>query len=211
MITSFQTLNLKKILVLSLVPLTVFSLFFYKNFTNPFTKKGDVIPEVEEKVSVFQTALRPIYGTPKRIIIDSLDLKIDIVSVGVDPNGYLETPKDWGVAGWYKNSARPSESGNMLIDGHYDNSYGNPAAFWKLKNLKPGDKVSILDSYGRSYDYTVVNSYYVYINDPARLKVLESSGNIPALTLITCGGVWNAAKQTYNERLVVGAELVQKN
>ncbi len=194
--------------MLLLIPLIVFFLFSSKDLANLLIKKEEVVLAAGDKVSVFQSALRPIYGTPERIIIDSLDLRIDIISVGVDPNGYLETPKDWGVAGWYKNSARPSESGNMLIDGHYDNSYGNPAAFWKLKNLKPGDKVSILDSYGRSYDYTVVNSYYVYINDPARLKVLESSGNIPALTLITCGGVWNAAKQTYNERLVVSAELV---
>lgn len=197
--------------MLLLIPLIVFFLFSSKDLVNLLIKKEEVVLAAGDKVSVFQFALRPIYGTPKRIIIDSLDLRIDVISVGVDPNGYLETPKDWDVAGWYKNSARPSESGNMLIDGHYDNSYGNPAAFWKLKNLKSGDKVSILDSYGRSYNYTVVNSYYVDINDPARLKVLESSGNIPALTLITCGGVWNAAKQTYNERLVVSAELVQKN
>ena len=211
MITSFQTLNLKKILILFLIPLAVFFLFFSKNLVNPFTKKEEVVLGAGDRVSVFQTALKPIYGTPKRIIIDSLNLKIDVISVGVDLNGYVETPNDWNVAGWYKNSAKPAESGNMLIDGHYDNNYGNPAAFWKLKNLKSGDKVSILDSYGRSYDYTVVNSYYIDINDPARLKVLESSKEVPALTLITCGGVWNADRHTYNERLVVSAELVPEN
>lgn len=211
MITSLQTLNIKKLLILFLIPLTIFFLFSSKDLANLFAKKEVVALRAEEKLSVFQPALRPIYGSPKRIIIDSLDLKIDVISIGVDFDGYIETPKDWNVAGWYKNSAGPSETGNMLIDGHYDDNYGRPAAFWKLKNLKSGDKVSILDSYGRFYDYTVVNSYYVDINDPARLKVLESSGNIPALTLITCGGVWNVAKHTYNERLVVSAELVQQN
>lgn len=211
MITSFQTLNLKKILVLILISLTIFIPFFSRNLTNLFTKKEYVVLGAGDKVSVFQTALHPIYGNPKRIIIDSLNLEIDVISVGVDLSGYIETPKDWNVAGWYKKSASPSENGNMLIGGHYDDNYGRPAAFWKLKNLKPGDKVSILDSYGRSYDYTVVNSYYIDINDPARLKVLESLGNVPVLTLITCGGVWNVAKHTYNERLVVSAELVQEN
>jgi sortase A len=211
MITSLQTLNLKKVFFLSLFPLAIFIALFSIVLTNTSNKNIETTVETGDRVSVFQTALRPIHGIPKRIIIDSLDLEIDIISVGVAQDGYLETPKDWNVAGWYTKSARPSEVGNMLIDGHYDNNYGNPAAFWKLKNLKAGDKVSILDSYGRMYDYTVVNSYYVGINDPSRLSVFDSSTNVPALTLITCGGVWNAAKQTYNERLVIDAELVQKN
>lgn len=194
--------------MLFLIALSVFSALYFIGFTNPLSKKVNIAPVVEEKASVFQTALHPIYGIPKKIIIDSLNLKIDVISVGIDSEGYLETPKDWNVAGWYKNSARPSEIGNILIDGHYDNNYGNPAAFWQLKNLKAGDKVSILDSYGRSYDYSVVDSYYIDINDPERLKAFESSKNVSALTLITCGGVWNVAKHTYNERLVVSAELV---
>lgn len=211
MLTSFQILNLKKILVLSLIPIIAFYILFSQNLTNPFQTKEEVVLGVGEKVSVFQTALKPIYGTPKKIIIDSLNLKIDVTTVGIDPSGYLDTPKEWNIAGWYSQSARPSENGNMLIDGHYDDNYGRPAVFWKLKNLKSGDKVSILDSYGRSYDYLVVNSYFVDINDPERLKVLEKSGNVPALTLITCGGVWNAAKHTYSDRLVVSAQLVRGN
>jgi LPXTG-site transpeptidase (sortase) family protein len=211
MTTLFQKLNLKKILILLLISLTVLLAFFSKSIYNSIANKDKTALEVGDKESAFQSALHPIYGTPKRIIIDSLNLDIDIVSVGVDADGYLETPKDWYVAGWYMNSARPSENGNMLIDGHYDNNYGNPAAFWKLKNLKSGDKVSVLDSYGRTYSYTVVNSYYIGINDPSRLEVFDSTGNIPALTLITCGGVWNVAKHTYSDRLVVSAELVQQN
>jgi LPXTG-site transpeptidase (sortase) family protein len=209
--TSLQTLNYKKILVIFLIPVIVFYTLSSKNLANLIDKKEEVVLGVGEKVSVFQTALKPIYGTPKKIIIESLNLKIDVTFVGIDPSGYLETPKEWNVAGWYTQSARPGENGNMLVDGHYDDNYGRPAVFWKLKNLKPGDKVSVLDSYGRSYDYTVVDSYYVDINDPERLKVLEVSGNVPALTLITCGGVWNVAKHTYSDRLVVSAELVRVN
>jgi hypothetical protein len=204
-------LNLKRLLVLLLIPLALSFAFFSKNLIGLSTKKQEVVLGAGDKVSVFQTVLHPIYGTPQRILIDSLGLKIDIISVGVDVQGYLETPKDWNVAGWYKKSARPSETGNMLIDGHFDDNYGRPAAFWKLKSLITGDKVSILDSYGRTYNYSVVNSYFVNINDPERLKVFESSLDTPVLTLITCGGVWNPAKHTYNERLVVSAELVQNN
>lgn len=209
MTTLFQTVNIKKILVVLLVCLTVFFVFFSKNIVNLITNKPEVVLGAGDQLSVFQSALHPIYGTPKRIVINSLTLKIDVISVGVDLSGYIETPKDWNVAGWYSESTRPGETGNMLIDGHYDDNYGRPAAFWKLKNLKTGDRVSILDSFGRSYDYSVVDSYYVDINDPERMKVIEGPKDTPALTLITCGGVWMPGEHTYNKRLVISAELVQ--
>lgn len=54
--------------------------------------------------------------------------------------------------------SKPSK-GNLLLNAHYDDNYGNPAVFWKLKNIKVGDKVSVLDSYGRVYDYKVTNIF----------------------------------------------------
>lgn len=177
-----------------------FSLF------NIFSKKTD--PVKVEKYSIFAEELHPIYGTPKKLLISSLDIKIPVIPVGVDANGYLETPKDWNTAGWYQKGARPAENGNLLINAHYDNNLGNPAAFYRLKNIKLGDKVSVLDSYGKEYTYTVVNTYYIDINDPERSKVFEESEkDKPAMTLITCGGVWIG--DTYNKRFVVNAELIQ--
>lgn len=165
---------------------------------------------VEPVFSAFETFLEPIYGRPKRLIINSVGLSVPIEPVGVDTHGYLETPKEWDVAGWYQNSARPAEKGNLIINAHYDDSSGKPAAFWELKNVNLDDRVTVLDSYGKSYDYKVTGYYFVDINDPERLKVFEEGSlDTPALTLITCGGVWIPNQGMYSKRLVVSAELIK--
>lgn len=225
--TLSKSINTKRIVAYTLtvlvIPFLLSTLIFSNNFDlnnlvlknrfnsslsifNLFRKKEESVKV--EKYSVFAEELHPIYGTPKKLLINSLDIKVPVVPVGVDANGYLETPKDWNTAGWYQKGARPAENGNLLINAHYDNSLGNPAAFYRLKNIKLGDKVSVLDSYGKEYTYTVVNTYYIDIDDPERSKVFEvSEKDKSAMTLITCGGVWIG--DTYNKRLVVNAELIQ--
>lgn len=188
----------------------IFSGGFLYVFTGGFDFK-DQEEVVEEKTifSAFEEALEPIYGTPKKLIIKSVDLKVNISSVGVDLEGYLETPEDWEIAGWYRKSARPAEIGNVIISAHYDDTSGRPAAFWGLKNVSLDDRVTVLDSYGRAYNYRITEFYYLDINDPERLQVLEDGGlEIPALTLITCGGMFLSGEGTYSKRLVVNAELI---
>jgi len=116
----------------------------------------------------------------------------------------LGVPKSWYTAGWYENGAKVGESGNVIIDGHYDTNTGAPGAFWGLKNLQVGDKVLLTDELGRTFHYTVQTSSFVSIYDPKRAEVFES-GETKLLTLITCGGVWDYASGTYNKRLVVTA------
>lgn len=175
---------------------------------NQSTESSDILSA--QSPSVFQEISKPIYGTPKRVFIDSVGIKSDVIPVGVDKEGFLETPKNWNEIGWYKKGSKPSELGNLLIDGHYDDNYGRPAAFWNLKNINIGDKVSVLDSYSRTFDYKVTKVYYIDINDPERAGVFEPYEEGKALmTLITCGGVWSPADGTYSKRLVVTAELIQ--
>ena len=160
--------------------------------------------------SVFEEVSKPIYGFPVKLNIEPVGIEVDIVSVGVDTEGFLETPEKWNEAGWYVKGAKPSEIGNFLINAHYDDSSGRPAAFWNLKNINIGDKVSVLDSYNRTFVYVVTNVCYVDINDPERSKVFKPYVEDKSLmTLITCGGVWSIADGTYSKRLVVNAELIQ--
>ena len=219
MITPSKSINLKKTFVFTTVLLIVIFLFvvlFFSNsinfnFPNVLGKKVKAPIEVVEveKTSAFASLLKPIYGTPKKLIIQNLKISLPIVSVGVDSSGYLETPNGWELVGWYEKGARPAENGNLLINAHYDDVYGKPAAFYGLKNIKLGDTVSVLDSYGLVFDYKVTKVFYVAINDPDRSKVFEGLGkDKPAMTLITCGGVWLPSEHTYSKRLVVNAELI---
>jgi LPXTG-site transpeptidase (sortase) family protein len=161
-----------------------------------------------ENISMFEKALEPIYDNPVRIIIPTLEIDAEIEPVGVATDGSLETPKAWKNAGWYKMGANPGQPGNLLINAHYDDNFGRPAAFWQLKNAALGDRVTIVDSYGRRYEYKVTEYNLVSINDPNRTEVFKSDESAK-ITLITCGGVWIPGKATYDRRLVIKGELIR--
>ena len=197
-----------RLLNMFLSPSSLYEYVFKKDTTN-----SQVPQEVlsAQEVSVFSEISKPVYGLPKLVNIESLGISANIISVGVDVSGHLETPKNWDEVGWYFKSSKPSEKGNFLLNAHYDDSSGNPAAFYRLKNIKAGDKVSVLDSYGRVYDYKVTNVFYVSIDDPDRARVFEPYKEDSAvMTMITCGGVWSGTAGTYDKRLVVNAELIQE-
>ena len=178
-----------------------------------FEKKTESLKPIDTNISrndipsIFKEEIKPLYGEATTLQVPSVGLELNLQSVGLDSNQALEAPKDWQVGGWYKYGARPGELGNIIIDGHYDDNYGKPAAFWQLKNIKVDDKVLIEDRYGKTYTYTVTESFLVSINDPNRLQIFEGDENHSLLTLVTCGGVWVPGRATYDKRLVVKAEL----
>ena len=162
------------------------------------------------KKSIFAKDLKPLYETPKRLYFESKKIDISLVEVGLESDGKLENPKKWDIGGWFHRSARPGEDGNIIINAHYDDNTGAPAAFWELKNVSTDDKVFLVDSLGKVYTYKVKDTFYVSISDPDRLRVFSDVQDKSELTLITCGGVWDPSEGTYNKRLVVKAELVQQ-
>lgn len=157
-------------------------------------------------ISVFSDKLEPIYIYPVSLEIPAIKLNIKLVKVGVDAKNIMEVPDNWNNGGWFMKSAYAGDLGNVIINGHYDDNYGNPAAFYLLKNLKIDDKVIIVDKYNRAYTYKVNDIFYLDINDPNRFDILKDSED-RELTLITCGGVWVNAG-TYNKRLIIKAHKV---
>lgn len=154
--------------------------------------------------SVFRQEVKPIYLPPK--ILKFKEKTLDVEEVGVEEGGFLGVPSSWHTAGWYRDSAKPGEEGNIIMDGHYDTNTGAPGAFWELKDLQIGDKVFLVDALGRKFEYLVTQKFYVDIKDPQRARVFEGDKS-RQLTLITCGGVWDYASNTYNKRLVIKAEF----
>lgn len=202
-------------LLMGVVYIISYPNFFGINISNLVGKKYKSSDEASvlsiQEESAFEEFAKPIYGSPERIMVESLGIDLKVVPVGVDDAGRLETPENWNEAGWYHKGAKPGEVGDLLINAHYDDNYGRPAAFWKLKNVNVGDKVSVLDSYGRVFDYKVAEVYYLDINDPDRGKVFEPfKEGVPVMTAITCGGVWSYTQGTYDKRLVVNAELIRE-
>ncbi len=206
--------------------------YFYNEDSKQEPRVEGAVQDSEsvEKPSVFKAKIAPDYGEPIRIYAykfsESNDLSnssetegslnenpkiidAEIVKIGLDIDGKIEAPSDWDKAGWYKSSAKVGEEGNVLIFGHYDNNFGQPAAFYNLKTLKVNDKVYLVDSFGRPFTYIVKEVFHVHVEDTDRIeRVLESNGT--ALTLTTCGGVWIPSRGTYNNRLVVRAQRMHE-
>ena len=165
-------------------------------------------PDTAFKQSAFKEVVMPVYEKPSRIKIVSVAIETDLFELGLESDGSLSVPSDYLKAGWFYDSARVGEPGNIIIDAHYDTNTGAPAAFWNLKNVKTGDIVSVIDNVGRSFDYEVREIFYLDINDPNRLQIFDEDKETSHVTLITCGGIWLPGHFTYSKRLVVKAELV---
>ena len=91
-------------------------------------------------------------------------------------------------------SALPGGPGNAVIFGHV-NVWGS--VFQHLDRLQPGQTV-VLDSSGGAFTYTVTGSELV---PPADAAALTPHGGGPTLQLVTCAGLFDAA------RLIVEARL----
>jgi len=195
-------------IVLSVVLL--FKLGMFDKFSRAVGSPSPQVQKENSAPSVFKQEIKPIYLPPKTVTFKEKTL--DIEDVGVEEDGFLGVPSGWFTAGWYKDSARAGEQGNIVLDGHYDTNTGAPGAFWELKDLQIGDKVLLTDALGRKFEYAVTQKSYIAITDPERAKVFDST-QAKELTLITCGGVWDYASGTYNKRLVIKAEFdkMEKN
>lgn len=170
-------------------------------------RSGELLGETTQQVSVFENKLSPILTSPVSVEVKSVGVKADLVPVNIDDEGTMETPQNWSQAGWYVKGGVPGEERNLIINGHYDDSFGAPAAFYNLKDIQFGDVVDVKDKYGRIFSYKVVELSYLDIKDPSRLDVLEDQESKSTLTMITCGGVYLPGSG-YDKRLVVKAELL---
>jgi LPXTG-site transpeptidase (sortase) family protein len=147
-------------------------------------------------------------GTPVRLKIPKLNVNTAILESGLKADGSLDAPANIFDAGWYKNGAAPGENGSAIITGHVAQIRGGvvtkPGVFYDLSKLKPGDKIYIENNKGETITFTVRTSK-VYEPNAAAPEVFASSGG-STLSMITCEGTWNPAKQSYSGRLVVFAD-----
>jgi sortase (surface protein transpeptidase) len=143
-----------------------------------------------------------IIGTPQHISIPAINVDTSIEQVALDPQGDMDVPKTDYSVGWYKLGFKPGEKGSAVFSGHLDKKDGSPAVFWKLSDLKPGDKIITTDVNGKSYTFTVTH-LIKYPYDALPLSKIFASSDKANLNLITCNGAWNSTTKNYSHRLVV--------
>lgn len=139
--------------------------------------------------------------------IPALKLHSDLVELGVDAAGVLVPPGSPSVAGWFTGSASPGDPGPTVIAGHVDSRAG-PGVFFRLKDLEPGDLVTVGRSDGVVARYRVTD---VTVVDKNAFPTERVYGPTPApeLRLITCGGEFDRSARRYLRNVVVSAVLVE--
>ena len=159
------------------------------------TGRGDVAREVRRRTA------GPT--TPTRVRVPSLRIDAPVEPIGIDvQNGVLGVPVPIARTGWWRDGAVPgSATGSILIAGHVDSATAGAGAFFRLATIKAGDRIELATQGGRLYAYRVV-SVRRYRKDALPATVYSQRG--PArLTLVTCGGVFDAASGHYRDNVVV--------
>ncbi len=145
--------------------------------------------------------------TPVRLVIGKLGLDTQIESVGKTDGDAVVVPQAPQNVAWYNLGVKPGEQGNAVISGHLDSQAGR-AVFWRLRELKVGDIISVFDQSGSERKFAVIDSV-AYAYDQAPINRIFGFDLERDLNLITCTGRWNRKLHTYEKRLVVYTRLVE--
>jgi sortase (surface protein transpeptidase) len=144
-------------------------------------------------------------SVPARLEIPSIHVTSPLARLGREPDGTVEVPRPWGVAGWYALGPRPGDPGSAVILGHVDSKRG-PAVFYRLRELRPGDEIEVTRADGSSVRFVVERTAQFlkkrFPTDDVYYPTLS-----PKLRLVTCGGEFDFTAGHYKSNIVVFASL----
>ncbi|MBI4092816.1 MAG: class F sortase [Candidatus Kerfeldbacteria bacterium] len=153
-------------------------------------------------------SVKPVaYGAPVLFRIPRLGIKAAVEKTSIDSKGQLAAPRDPKKVGWYRNGTIPGKRGNALIAGHVD-WYDGPAVFWKLRSIRRGDVVEVVNDYGQVLRFRVVATG-AYKNGSLPMDRMVRKTRAFHLNLYTCGGAFNRTERNYSHRVVVFTELIR--
>ena len=139
---------------------------------------------------------------PASLKIPAIQVSSDVTSLGLKEDDTVEVPRDPATVGWYSLGPTPGQPGSSVMLGHRDSKQG-AAVFYRLRNLKPADRVAVRLS-DRAIAHFEVTRVVSYANEkfPAQ-KVYDGTTRRPVLNLVTCGGAYDRAAGGYQSNVVV--------
>lgn len=171
-------------LILGFLILLVFVYLLYQRY-NPQSLAFDI-----SKVDASTSETRSLNAQPIALEITSIGLALPITTAEIKENKWQASSNS---ISYLKTSAIPGEKGNSILYGHnWPNLLGN------LKNVKPGEKITITYSDNSSENFEI--EYKTKVS-PSETSILKNSDD-SRITLYTCAGFFDT------ERLVVVAKLI---
>jgi sortase (surface protein transpeptidase) len=148
----------------------------------------------------------PEGSPPARLAIPAIGVETPLVRLGLEPDRTMQVPEDFGLAGWFAGGPAPGQPGPAVIAGHVDSRTG-PAVFYRLRDLRPGDRIEVTGTDGTRLRFAVEATRSF---PKSRFPTDAVFGPTPAaeLRLVTCTGTFDRARGSYRDNLVVFARLV---
>jgi sortase (surface protein transpeptidase) len=144
-------------------------------------------------------------AAPVRIEIPSIGVAAPMDPLGLNADNTMEVPADFARTAWYTGRSAPGGPGPSVVVGHVDSKRG-PAAFYRLRDLRPGDEVVVVRSDSSRVVFVVERSKRVPKNAFPTDEVYGPTPE-PTLRLITCGGSFDRKAGHYRDNTIVFLHL----
>jgi sortase (surface protein transpeptidase) len=142
--------------------------------------------------------------SPVRLTIDAIGVRAPVVPVGVEHrSGAVDVPADVDTVGWYRFGPSPGMRGSAVLLGHVDSRVHGAGIFFRLRELEPGQTVTVTFANGSTRSFRVV-ARRSYAKTELPPMVFERAGRA-RLVLVTCGGSFDDAAGSYSDNVVVFA------
>lgn len=145
-------------------------------------------------------------SAPVEVRIPVLRASAQVIDLGLQDDGELETPNGAEPVGWYTGSPTPGALGPAVLAGHVDWA-GEPGTFVGLRELLPGDEVEVQRADGSTAVFAV-DRVSEHGKDEFPTDEVYGDTTTAQLRLITCGGAFDEDSGEYLDNVVVFASLV---
>lgn len=148
---------------------------------------------------------------PAALRIPAIGVTSRVQALGLNADNTVKAPPRgprYDQAAWYKYSRTPGNRGTSIIQGHVDSAEGGPSVFFRLGDLRRGDRVTVTRSDHSKATFVVDNvRRYAKRNFPTR-AVYQHTENA-SLRLVTCGGAFNRGTGRYQDNIIAFAHLTK--
>jgi sortase (surface protein transpeptidase) len=145
---------------------------------------------------------------PVHLDIPAIGVSTSLMALGLNADGTIAVPplRHDAPAGWYRYLATPGEVGPAVIVGHVDTALDGPAVFYRLRDLHPGDTITVRRLDGSTAVFTV-NEVAQYPKSAFPANTVYGALDHPALRLVTCGGTFDHIHGQYRGNVIAYATL----
>ncbi len=140
------------------------------------------------------------------IHVPRLGIDQSLIQLHVQLDRTLSVPESFSDIGWWSEGPQPGAPGAVIVGAHVSSRKG-PGVFFKLRDVRAGDLVSVDRSDGTTAVFQV-RGKASYPRDDYPDDIVYRTAGKASIHLITCDGAFDPSIGHHRENLVVFADLV---